>query len=191
MELLKERIRQEGRVEENSILKVDNFLNHQIDVPLFLEIGQEFKKRFADKKVDKILTVESSGIGVAFAASIAFGKIPLVFAKKKDGNFTNPNAYISKVYSYTKDKEYEMMVDKRYIEAHENILILDDFLANGNAAGGLIDIIERGQANLVGFGTVIEKGFQDGRKLLEDRGIQVESLVIIKEFCDNEVVFDQ
>lgn len=191
MELLKERIRQEGRVEENCILKVDNFLNHQIDVGLFLDMGKEFKKRFADKKIDKILTIEASGIGVAFAAAIAFGNLPVVFAKKKDGNFKNPNAYICKVYSYTKDKEYEIMVDKRYINPGENILVLDDFLANGNAAAGLADIINQGQAQLAGVGAVIEKGFQNGRQSLEKKGIQVESLVIVKEFCDNKVVFDQ
>ncbi len=191
MELLKERIRQEGRVEENCILKVDNFLNHQIDVGLFLDLGQEFKKRFANKKVDKILTIESSGIGVAFAAAIAFGNLPVVFAKKKDGTFSNPNAYICKVYSYTKDKEYEIMVDKRYISPGENILILDDFLANGHAASGLANIIEQGQAHLAGVGAVIEKGFQNGRRNLQEKGIQVESLVIVKEFCDNKVVFDQ
>lgn len=191
MDLLKERIRHEGRVEENCILKVDNFLNHQIDVSLFLEMGQEFKKRFSGKKIDKILTIESSGIGVAFAAALAFDNIPVVFAKKKDGCFSNPNALASKVFSYTKGKEYEIMVDKKYILPGETILIIDDFLANGNAARGLADIVASGNAVLAGVGAVIEKGFQDGRKMLLEKGIQVESLVIIKEFCDNKVVFDR
>ncbi len=191
MELLKERIKCEGRVEENCILKVDNFLNHQIDVSLFLEMGKEFKKRFFDKKIDKILTIESSGIGVAFAVSLAFDNIPVVFAKKKDGCFNNPNAFSSKVFSYTKGKEYEIMVDKRYIKPGENILIIDDFLANGNAAMGLANIVKSGDALLVGVGAVIEKGFQNGRKMLQENNIQVESLVIVKEFCDNKVVFDQ
>lgn len=191
MELLKQRIMNEGRVEENCILKVDNFLNHQIDVPLFLEMGNEFKKRFSKVKIDKILTIESSGIGVAFAVALAFGSIPVVFAKKKDGCFNNPNAYTSKVFSYTKGKEYEIMVDKKYIIPGETILIVDDFLANGNAAMGLADIVYAGDAVLAGVGAVIEKGFQNGRKMLQENGIQVESLAIVKEFCDNKVVFDQ
>lgn len=191
MELLKDRIRLEGRVEQNCILKVDNFLNHQIDVPFFLEMGREFKKRFPEEKVDKILTIEASGIGVAFAVSLAFGNVPVVFAKKKEGCFNNPNAYVSKVFSYTKGKEYEIMVDKKYIKPGENVLIIDDFLANGNAAMGLAEIVESGGAVLVGFGAVIEKGFQKGREKLLKNNIKVEALVIIKEFCDNKVVFDQ
>lgn len=191
MELLRERIQLEGRVEENCILKVDNFLNHQIDVPLFLEMGKEFKNRFKNQKVEKILTIESSGIGVAFAAALAFGNIPVVFAKKKDGCFNNPNALVSKVFSYTKGKEYEIMVDKKYINPNENILIIDDFLANGNAANGLAEIVNSGGGILTGVGAVIEKGFQGGRKMLESKNIKIESLVIVKEFCDNKVVFDQ
>ncbi len=191
MELLKQRIMNEGRVEENCILKVDNFLNYQIDVPLFLEMGNEFKKRFSERKIDKILTIESSGIGVAFAVSLAFNNIPVVFAKKKDGCFNNVNAYTSKVFSYTKGKECEIMVDKKYIVPGETILIIDDFLANGNAAMGLADIVSNGEAVLAGVGAVIEKGFQNGRKMLQENGIQVESLVIVKEFCNNKVVFDQ
>lgn len=190
MDILKDRIQHEGIVEENCILKVDNFLNHQVDVTFFLKMGEEFKKRFHEEKVDKILTIEASGIGVAFAASLAFGNVPLVFAKKKEGSFKNPNAYISKVFSYTKGKEYEIMVDKKYIIPGENILIIDDFLANGNAAMGLISIVNSGGANLVGVGAVIEKGFQNGRKKLLENSVKVESLAIIKEFCDNKVVFD-
>jgi len=191
MEALKERIQLEGRVEKNCILKVDNFLNHQIDVLFFLEIGKEFKKRFPNEKVDKILTIEASGIGVAFAVSQAFGNVPVVFAKKREGTFNNLDAHLSKVYSYTKEKEYEIMVDKRYIKPGEKILIIDDFLANGSAAQGLVDIVESGSAILVGVGIVIEKGFQEGRKKLQKNNVKVESLAIIKEFSNNKVVFDQ
>ena len=190
MELLKQRIAAEGRVEANSILKVDNFLNHQIDVELFLAIGEEFRKRFPQARPDKILTIESSGIGVAFATAMAFGNLPVVFAKKKDGGFQNRNAYISKVFSYTKDKEYEIMVDKRFLLPGERVLVIDDFLANGNAALGLLSIVREADATLEGFGAVIEKGFQEGRHILLEQQVDVQSLVVIREFADNQVVFD-
>ncbi len=190
MDLLEKKINEEGIIKEGSILKVDGFLNQQIDIALFLEIGKEFRKRFAGDNIDKILTIESSGIGVAFAVSLAMNQIPVVFAKKKEGILQNPDSFISDVYSYTKNKTYEISVDKEYLKKGEQILIIDDFLANGHAALGLIDLITQAGATTVGIGAVIEKGFQQGRKKLAEKDVQVESLVIIKEFINNQVVFD-
>lgn len=189
MELLKNKILTDGIVNDEEVLKVDNFLNHQIEVPLLNEIGKEFKRRFSDMKVDKILTVESSGIAIAVIASQYFGNVPVVFAKKQESRNLDLDIYKSKVYSFTKNKEYDIMVSKRYISEGENILVIDDFLAKGGAALGMIDVIEQARANLVGIGIVIEKSYQDGSAILEEKGVRVESLARIASLKDKMIRF--
>lgn len=178
MELLKERIRKDGVIKEGNVLKVDNFLNHQMDVKLFNEIGKEFKRRFADVKVDKILTIEASGIAIA-AITAQYFDVPVVFAKKSESINLDGETFSASVESYTHKRRYQVIVAKRFIDEGENVLIIDDFMANGCAAMGLCEIIEEANANVVGVGIVIEKGFQRGGHILRERGIHVESLAIV------------
>jgi len=189
MELLKKRILEDGRVGNGGVLKVDSFLNHQIDIDLYNEIGKEFKKRFSDKKVSKILTIEASGIGIACITAQYFN-VPVVFAKKTESKNLDSETYQSEVYSFTKEKNYRIRVSKKYLNPGENVLIIDDFLANGRAVLGLMDIIQQSGASLAGVGIVIEKGFQDGGHLLREKGVQVESLAIIKSMENGKVEFD-
>lgn len=189
MKLLQEKILNEGSVSGNDILKVDSFLNHQLDVEFLNEIGKEFKNRFENKRIDKILTIEASGIAIASIASQHFGNVPVVFAKKVESKNLDKDVYETKVYSFTKGKEYSVKVSKKYLNAGENILILDDFLANGRAALGLKDIVEQANANLSGIGIVIEKGFQEGRSLLEKAGVNLQSLAIIDSIENGEIKF--
>ncbi len=189
MQLLKNKILTDGIVNDEEILKVDNFLNHQIDVSLLNEIGKEFKRRFADAKVDKILTVEASGIAIAAIASQYFDNAPVVFAKKQESRNLDSEKYSSKVYSFTKAREYDIMVSKRYLSEGENILVVDDFLAKGGAALGMIDLIEQAGANLVGVGIVIEKSYQDGSAVLKERGVRLESLARIASLKDKMIRF--
>ena len=188
MRLLKDKIRNEGIVLNNSILKVDAFLNHQIDPELMMELGREFSKRFADKKVTKILTVESSGIAVALTTALFF-HVPVVFARKQKPSTMNENLYSTKVFSFTKNVTNNVSVSKKFLPPGENILILDDFLANGEAAMGLVDLVHQAGSNVVGIGIVIEKSFQPGRKRLIEAGYQVESLARIKAFEKGQIVF--
>lgn len=189
MKLLQDKILKEGSVSGEDILKVDSFLNHQLDVAFLNEIGREFKNRFSDKKVDKILTIEASGIAIASIASQHFGNAPVVFAKKVESKNLDKDVYETKVYSFTKGKEYSVKVSKKYINEGENILVLDDFLANGRAALGLKDLVEQANANLMGIGIVIEKGFQEGRNLLENAGVNLQSLAIIDSIENGKIVF--
>ncbi|MCG8991634.1 xanthine phosphoribosyltransferase [Laribacter hongkongensis] len=189
METLKRKIIDEGRLLDGHILKVDNFLNHQIDVRLMNDIGQAFAERFAGTRIDKILTIEASGIAVAAIASQYFGFVPVVFGKKTQSLNLDAEAFESEVYSYTKQTSYKVRVSKRYLRPGEQVLIIDDFLANGAAASGLIDIVRQAGAEPVGVGIVIEKGFQPGRSKIEAHGIRVESLAIIQSFDDNQVHF--
>lgn len=188
MRLLKDKIRTEGIVLNNSILKVDAFLNHQIDPELMMELGREFSKRFADKKVTKILTIESSGIAVALTTALFF-HVPVVFARKQKSATMNENLYSTKVFSFTKNVTNNVSVSKKFLPPGENILILDDFLANGEAAMGLVDLVHQAGSNVVGIGIVIEKSFQPGRKRLIEAGYQVESLARIKAFEKGQIVF--
>ena len=188
MRLLKEKIKNEGIVLNNSILKVDAFLNHQIDPELMMELGREFSKRFADKEVTKILTVESSGIAVALTTALFF-HVPVVFARKQKPSTMNENLYSTKVFSFTKNVTNNVSVSKKFLPPGENILILDDFLANGEAAMGLVDLVHQAGSNVVGIGIVIEKSFQPGRQRLIDAGYQVESLARIKAFEKGQIVF--
>lgn len=189
MELLKDRISKDGKVIEDRILKVDNFINHQLDVELFNEIGKEFKNRFKNKEISKILTVETSGIGIACIVAQHFGNVPVVFAKKHSGINMDTDNYEAKVYSFTKETEYTIKVSKKYVNKEDNILIIDDFLASGSAMTGLMDICKQAGATIDGIGIVIEKSFQGGRELIEKEGIQLESLAIIEDLKNGKVVF--
>ena len=190
MELLKQIIKEKGRIEEN-ILRVDSFLNHQMDVRVVEEIAKEFKERFKDQKIDKILTVESTGIAIAAFVAREFGYIPMVFGKKVDRvpRYKEKDVYTSEIYSFTKQTAYNVVVDKRFINEGEKILIIDDFLANACGIFGLLDVVKQAGAEVVGAGIVIEKGFQDGRKHLENKGVRVESLAIIDKIEAGEVTF--
>lgn len=189
MELLKERIIQDGLVEEPDILKVDSFINHQIDPRLYRELALEIKKRFAGEKIDKILTIEASGIALALALSYQMNDIPVVFAKKGTSRTVYNHLYTSQIYSYTKGTQYMACVNKKYLQVEERILLVDDFLADGNAMLGLADICQQAKAEVVGCAVIIEKGFQKGHQKLVDKGFKVESLVIIKEFKEGKVIF--
>ncbi len=188
MEYLKNRIIKDGRVEGKDILKVDSFLNHQIDVELMNAIGEEFYARFRDHGVTKILTIEASGIAIAAIVAQYF-KVPMVFAKKTESRNLDTETYESSVYSFTKDKTYKIRVSKKYLSPTDRILMVDDFLANGKAANGLIDIVEQSGATNCGIGIVIEKGFQDGGKRLREKGVNVQSLAIIDRFENQQVIF--
>lgn len=188
MELLKDKILKNGRCLGADVLKVDSFLNHQLDIALFNEIGKELKRRFAGKKVTKILTIEASGIAVASIAAQYFDFVPVVFAKKQEAANLSGEVYSSEVYSFTKQKTYLIRVDKRYLSAGDQVLIIDDFLANGNAALGLADLVEQAGGHVVGIGAVIEKGFQKGRAVLAEKGYHVESLAIVQRIQDGQPV---
>lgn len=188
MKLLKEKIIKDGDLLGGQIIKVDSFLNHQIDVDMLNEIGKEFYNRFEDQKIDKILTIEASGIAIAVIAAQYF-KVPVVFAKKTDSKNLDNETYESEVYSYTKDKTYTIRVSKKYLNEGENILILDDFLAKGKAAEGLIDILNQAKCNLSGVGIVIEKGFQDGGEIIRDKGIKLESLAVVESIDEGKIIF--
>ena len=180
MELLKERIRKDGVIKPGNVLKVDNFLNHQMDIQLFNEIGKEFKRRFADVKVDRILTIEASGIGIAAIVAQYFD-CPVVFAKKTQSINLDGTMLSAQIESFTHNRTYDVIVASRLIQPGENILVIDDFMANGCAAMGLVKIIQEAQANVVGIGIVIEKGFQQGGAKLREQGLRVESLAIVDD----------
>lgn len=188
MQLLKDKILKEGRVVGEEILKVDSFLNHQLDVSLLQEIGKEFKRRFSNKKVTKILTIEASGIGIA-AITAQYFNVPVVFAKKVASRNLDDETYKTEVYSFTKQKNYDVRVSKRYLLEDDHILILDDFLANGRAALGLIDLVNQAGATVAGVGIVIEKAFQEGGQLLRDKGVHLESLTEVNRFIDGQITF--
>ena len=178
MRELKEKILTEGKICPNNIVKVDSFLNHQVDVTLLKKMGEEYKRRFKDSQINKILTIEASGIAIACYVAEAFN-CRLVFAKKGKSLNQSTDFYESKVYSYTKQEEYPIRVSKEFLHADDIVRIVDDFLANGAALNGLIGIVEAAGATLVGCGVVIEKGFQPGGDKLREKGVKVESLAII------------
>ena len=179
MQLLKDRIRKDGKIKAGNVLKVDSFLNHQMDIHLFAEIGKEFKKRFADKEVTKILTIEASGIGIACIV-VQYFDVPVVFAKKTQTKNIAGEVYTTKVESYTHGRVYDIIVAKEFLGPEDKVLLIDDFLANGKALEGLVSIVRDAGAELVGAGIVIEKGFQVGGDLLRSQGIRVESLAIVE-----------
>ena len=188
MELLKERIRKDGVVKEGNVLKVDRFLNHQMDIKLFGEIGKEFKRRFADVEVNKILTIEASGIGIACIAAQYF-HVPVVFAKKAQSVNLDGEMYTTKVESFTHKKVYDVILSKKFLGPEDHVLLIDDFLANGCALMGLIDIVNKSGATLEGAGIVIEKGFQEGGKKIREMGVRLESLAIVESMTDDSLTF--
>ncbi|MBR2561795.1 MAG: xanthine phosphoribosyltransferase [Eubacterium sp.] len=190
MRLLEERIRQDGVVKAGDVLKVDNFLNHQIDISLINEMGKEFYRLFKDCRVDKIITIESSGIAIAALTAQYFG-VPVVFAKKAQSINLDGDVYTTKIHSFTHQRVYDVIVSRKHLKAGERILIIDDFLANGCAVQGLVSLIREAGAEIVGVGIAIEKGQMPGGKLLRDQGLRVESLAIIESMDDTtgEIVF--
>jgi len=179
LKLLKEKIQKEGVILSESVLKVDSFLNHQIDPDLMVAMGKEYYQHFSKgKKVTKVLTIESSGIAVGLTTALEFG-VPLVFARKKKSLTMNNDVYVSKVYSFTKQETNEITVSKKFLSADDHVLIIDDFLANGEAALGLASIVQQAGASLEGIGIVIEKAFQDGGQKLRNAGFHVHSLAQI------------
>lgn len=188
MKLLEERIRQEGLILSDTVLKVDSFLNHQVDTQLALEIGRELARIFADQPVTKVLTIEASGIQFAMAAGIALG-VPFVYAKKKKAVTLTEQVYAAPVHSFTRQETYQVSVSQKYLNPGDKVLIVDDFLATGAALVGLVDIVKQSGAELVGVGCVIEKSFQEGRSLLEEQGIRVHSLARIASMAPGVVNF--
>ena len=190
MQLLKDRIRKDGKIKEGNVLKVDSFLNHQMDVKLFQEIGKEFKRRFAGEEITKILTIEASGIGIACVAAEVFD-VPVVFAKKTQTKNIAGDVYTTKVESFTHGRVYDIIVSKEFLGKGDKVLLIDDFLANGKALEGLAELVQKSGAELVGAGVVIEKGFQVGGDIIRSKGIHLESLAIVESMDEKtgEVVF--
>lgn len=184
MQLLKDRIRKDGKIKAGNVLKVDSFLNHQMDIALFQELGKEFKRRFADVEINKILTIEASGIGIACVVAQSFG-VPVVFAKKTKTKNIAGDVYTSQVESFTHGRVYDIIVSREFLGEGDKVLLIDDFLANGKALEGLAQLVKDSGAELVGAGIVIEKGFQIGGELIRSRGIRLESLAIV-ESMDEE-----
>ncbi|MCI1284378.1 xanthine phosphoribosyltransferase [Lacticaseibacillus songhuajiangensis] len=188
MKLLEDRIRKDGTVIGEDVLKVDNFLNHQVDPDLMYEMGKTFYEKFKNEKITKILTVESSGIAPAFATALQF-HVPLVFARKHKSLTLKDDLYTATVYSFTKQTSNTIAIARKFLSKDDRVLIIDDFLANGQAVKGLTEIIDQAGATTVGAGIVIEKTFQKGRKMFDEQGVRVVSLARIAAFKNGEVVF--
>ncbi|MFF2481088.1 xanthine phosphoribosyltransferase [Paenibacillus sp. NPDC058071] len=188
MRALEERIRREGLILSDTVLKVDSFLNHQVDTALALEIGQEFKRIFAGKPITKVLTIEASGIQFAMATGIALD-VPFIYAKKKKAVTLAEQVYTAPVHSFTRQETYQVSISQKYLGPDDNVLIVDDFLATGAALVGLVNIVRESGATLSGVGCVIEKGFQEGRGLLEEMGVEVHSLARITKMSPGEIHF--
>ena len=180
MKELEEYIAQYGTVKEGNVLKVDAFLNHQCDVELFDRMGAEWARLFAGKQIDKILTIEASGIGIACVVSRHFGNVPVVFAKKYQSINLDGEQYCTSIHSFTKQKDFHVIVAKQFLHEGEHVLLIDDFRANGCALNGLIELCEEAGAIVEGIGIAIEKGFQDGGKKLRERGYDLQSLAIVE-----------
>ncbi len=183
MKILQDRIRRDGVVKPGNVLKVDSFLNHQMDVELFGQMAEEWKRRFAGRPVSKILTIEASGIGIACIAAERFG-VPVVFAKKSQSVNLDGELYCAKVESYTHGRVYDVIVSKKYLGPEDHLLIIDDFLANGKALEGLLEIARQAGAKVEGVGIAVEKGFQPGGARLRERGVRIESLAVIEAMDD-------
>ena len=190
MELLKQKILSEGKVLSDSVLKVDTFLNHQIDPELMQHIGEEFAARYTDAGITKILTLESSGIAPSMMTGLRLG-VPAVFARKRKSLTLIDHLYSAEVHSYTKKETNEISISKDFITSEDVVLVIDDFLANGQAALGLINLVEQAGASLAGVGIVIEKGFQSGGNLIRERDIRVDSLAIIQSLTDGKITFQE
>lgn len=179
MNFLEERIVKDGIVKEGNVLKVDSFLNHQMDIELFNEMGKEFKKRFANKEINKIITIEASGIGIACIVAQHFN-VPVVFAKKSKSINIEGEMYVAEVESFTHKCKNQVIVSKKFISSTDKVLIIDDFLANGCALQGLISIVQEAGATVEGIGIAVEKGFQNGGKIIRNLGFDLQSLAIVK-----------
>lgn len=179
MKLLEDMIREKGIVKEGNVLKVDNFLNHQMDIALFNEMGKEFKRIFGDRPINKILTIEASGIGIACIAAQYFD-CPVVFAKKSQSINIDGDVYSTSITSFTHKREYQVIVSKKYLTGDDHVLIIDDFLAKGCALKGLCELVNDAGATVEGIGIAVEKGFQDGGKIIRDMGVNLHSLAIVE-----------
>lgn len=188
MRELEEKIKEYGTVLPGNVLKVDAFLNHQVDPELMLHVGQEFARLFADAGVTKVWTVESSGIAPAVMTGLAM-KVPVIFARKHKSLTLNQNMYVADVYSYTKKTTNRISISKKYVSQDDKVLMIDDFLANGQAVEGMLEIADQAGVQVAGAGIVIEKSFQPGAKELKDRGIRLESPARIKSLADNQIEF--
>ena len=190
MKLLEERIRKDGIIREGNVLKVDSFINHQMDIKLFEEMAKEWKRLFADKNINKILTIEASGIGIAAIVAREFD-VPVVFAKKSKSINLDDNNFSTKIQSFTHGKVYDVIVSKKFLSPEDHILVIDDFLANGCALLGLTDLVESAAATVEGIGIAIEKGFQQGGKIIREKGYQLESLAIVESMdaANNTITF--
>jgi len=188
MNFLEERIKKDGKVLSENVLKVDSFLNHQIDPKLMLEIGKEFAERFANEGITKIVTIESSGIAPAVMAG-CYLNVPVVFARKRKSLTLTDDLLTASVHSFTKNITNEISISNKFIAETDRILIIDDFLANGQAALGLVEIVKQGGAEVIGIGIVIEKSFQPGAQILKEQGLRVESLARISSLANGEVTF--
>ncbi len=188
MKVLQERIRQEGLILSDTVLKVDSFLNHQVDTEFALQTGQEFKRIFGELPITKVLTIEASGIQFAMATAIAYG-VPFIYAKKKKAVTLSEAVYSSPVHSFTRQEDYLVSISQKYLGPNDKVLIVDDFLATGAALVGLVDIVKEAGAELLGVGCIIEKSFQEGRSLLENRGIEVHALARIASMSPGEIHF--
>lgn len=189
MQLLENAIIERGRVKDGDVLKVDAFLNHQMDVALINELGKEFFRRFGDQGVTKILTIEASGIGIACITAQHFG-VPVVFAKKTQSRNIDGEVLTSQVTSFTHQRNYDIIVSARFLDPSDRVLLIDDFLAKGSAMLGLISLVQQSGAQIVGAGICIEKGFDVGGEAIRNLGIHVQSLVVIKEMQDGHIIFD-
>ena len=179
MNFLEERILKDGIVKEGNVLKVDSFLNHQMDINLFKQMGEEFKRRFADKNINKIMTIEASGIGIACVVASYFD-VPVVFAKKSQSINIDGDVYVAEVESFTHKNKNQVIVSKRFLGPEDHVLIIDDFLANGCALQGLISIVAQAGGTVEGIGIAVEKGFQSGGRMIRNLGYQLESLAIVE-----------
>lgn len=188
MDKLKKMIIERGEIKVGNVLKVDSFLNHQLDVEFLHEMGEELYRLFKDKNITKILTIEVSGIAVASMAALHF-KVPVVFAKKTESLNLDNDIYKGRVVSYTKNKEYNIMISKKYLKENDRLLIIDDFLAEGNAMKSLIDLAHESGASVEGIGIVIEKGFQKGGTYLRNQGYNLKSLAVIEKMEDGKIEF--
>lgn len=190
MKLLEDRIRKDGIIREGNVLKVDSFINHQMDIGLFEEMAKEWKRLFADKKINKILTIEASGIGIAAIVAREFD-VPVVFAKKSKSINLDDNNFSTKIQSFTHGKVYDVIVSKKFLSPEDHILVIDDFLANGCALLGLTELVESAGATVEGIGIAIEKGFQQGGKIIREKGYQLESLAIVESMdaADKTITF--
>lgn len=190
MKMLEDRIRKDGIVREGNVLKVDSFINHQMDIPLFREMAKEWKRLFAGKPINKVLTIEASGIGIAIIAGLHFG-VPVVFAKKSRSSNIADDVYHTVIHSYTHNNDNNVIVSREYLGPEDHLLIIDDFLANGCAMEGLIDLAHQAGATVEGLGIAVEKGFQKGGDKLRQEGYRVESLAIIESMdaATGEIVF--